>query len=127
MLDLGGILRATLVTRGDIWGRLGPCGAVWGPPTHVFLQVQRRVVHQRLHHPHEVDEQRQVVLHHVDTNLGTRGDTEGTAGDSWGRSGGQLGTFGDTLGMLGTFGDTSGTFWGCWGHFGDNQGHTGDI
>lgn len=113
-----------LVTWGDIWGRLGPRGAVWGhegpfgaPPTHVFLQVQRRVVHQRLHHPHEVDEQRQVVLHHVDTNLGTRGDTEGTAGDSWGRSRGQLGTFGDT----------SGTLWGCWGHFGDNRGHTGDI
>ena len=34
--------------------------------THIFFQVESAVVQQGLDHPHEVDEQRQVVLHHVD-------------------------------------------------------------
>lgn len=43
------------------------------PKTHVFLQVESGIVHQSLHHPHEVDEERQVVLHHVDTDLAQSG------------------------------------------------------
>ena len=35
------------------------------PVTHVFLQIERLVVQQRLHHPHQVDEQGEVELHHV--------------------------------------------------------------
>jgi len=33
--------------------------------TYIFFQVQRRIVHQRLHHSHQVDQQSQVVLRHV--------------------------------------------------------------
>lgn len=40
-----------------------------GVSAHVFLQIQRWVVHQGLYHPHEVDQKGQIVLHHVDPHL----------------------------------------------------------
>ena len=48
-------------------GSLGTLSEVMLPVgrTHVFLQVECLVVQQGLHHAHEVDEQRQVELHHV--------------------------------------------------------------
>ena len=44
----------------------------------ILLQVQGLVLQQRLHHPHEVDEDGEVVLHHVDSDpLGDEGAESG--------------------------------------------------
>ena len=51
-------------TRGDGWDEL----------VQVLLQVQGLVLQQGLHHPHQVDQDGQVVLHHVHTHtLGDEG------------------------------------------------------
>lgn len=37
--------------------------------THIFLQIQGGVVHQRFDHPHQINQKSQVVLHHINPNL----------------------------------------------------------
>ena len=37
--------------------------------THIFLQIQCGVVHERLDHSHEINQQGQVILHNIHTHL----------------------------------------------------------
>ena len=46
--------------------------------TDIFLQVQRRVVHQRLDHAHQIDQQSQIVLCDIDLHLQTHTDVQCT-------------------------------------------------
>ena len=87
-------------------GHVSPSNTLWQAPcprslgqTHP-LQVEVGVVHQSFHHPHEVDEQRQAVLRHVNMDLGERGTPKSVGGCHKGHP-----TFGDTPGspyVLGT-------------------------